>query len=47
MIILHVAPTANDILRQVFQIIWVFPQNRKKVIILKESYLQLQTLPNI
>ena len=23
MIILHVAPTANDILRQVFQIIWV------------------------
>ena len=24
MIILHVAPTANDILRQVFQIIWVF-----------------------
>jgi len=24
LIILHVAPTANDILRQVFQIIWVF-----------------------
>ena len=24
MIILHVAPTANDILRQVFQILWVF-----------------------
>jgi len=24
MIILHVAPTASDILRQVFQIIWVF-----------------------